>query len=303
MANIFKATLKKDVIADMANGKREVRFPITKFWATRFAEEYNLEEKTFVFKTFDSLEFSSPSNQKTGGETYEFNFDEILVDGDEFVLKFKDIVDSETENIETQDIKLEKDVEVEDVVSVSDDIIADNIVEETTDGISINDILKTTADDILNEIENKVMEDIETFSVDPNISNDDVFTLLTDWFENEKILEKYYADSNVFATNAKQVIILPKGRVLGFKKTLPVDNDVEVRIEFDTNERIYLDSVLNFNLFEDEIFNVLTEIRKNNFVFIWKRHTGIFMDSNGVYFGIKYATRKSIGFNRKYNVQ
>ena len=303
MANIFKATLKKDVIADMANGKREVRFPITKFWATRFAEEYNLEEKTFVFKTFDSLEFSSPSNQKTGGETYEFNFDEILIDGDEFVLKFKDIVDSETENIETQEIKSEKDVEVEDVVGVSDDITADNIVEETTYGISINDILKTTADDILNEIENKVMEDIETFSVEPNISNDDVFTLLTDWFENEKILEKYYADSNVFATNAKQVIVLPKGRVLGFKKTLPVDNDVEVRIEFDTNERIYLDSVLNFNLFEDEIFNVLNEIRKNNFVFIWKRHTGIFMDSNGVYFGIKYSTRKSIGFNRKYNVQ
>lgn len=303
MANIFKATLKKDVIADMANGKREVRFPITKFWATRFAEEYNLEEKTFVFKTFDSLEFSSPSNQKTGGETYEFNFDEILVDGDEFVLKFKDIVDIETENIETQEIKSEKDVDVEDAVSVSDDITADNIVEETTDRISINDILETTADDILNEIENKVMEDIETFSVEPNISNDDVFTLLTDWFENEKILEKYYADSNVFATNAKQVIVLPKGRVLGFKKTLPVDNDVEVRIEFDTNERIYLDSVLNFNLFEDEIFNVLNEIRKNNFVFIWKRHTGIFMDSNGVYFGIKYSTRKSIGFNRKYNVQ
>ena len=301
MANIFKATLKKDVIADMANGKREVRFPITKFWATRFAEEYNLEEKTFVFKTFDSLEFSSPSNQKTGGETYEFNFDEILVDGDEFVLKFKDIVDIENEIVETQENESEKDVE--ESVSVSDDITTDNIVEETTDRISINDILETTADDILNEIENKVMEDIETFSVEPNISNDDVFTLLTDWFENEKILEKYYADSNVFATNAKQVIVLPKGRVLGFKKTLPVDNDVEVRIEFDTNERIYLDSVLNFNLFEDEIFNVLNEIRKNNFVFIWKRHTGIFMDSNGVYFGIKYSTRKSIGFNRKYNVQ
>ena len=43
---------------------------------------------------------------------------------------------------------------------------------------------------------------------------------------------------------------------------------------------------------------------KNNFVFIWKTYTGIFVDCNDrVYFGIKYSTRKSIGFNRKYNVQ
>ena len=38
MANIFKTTLKKDIIADIANNNiREIRFPITKFWATRLA--------------------------------------------------------------------------------------------------------------------------------------------------------------------------------------------------------------------------------------------------------------------------
>ena len=136
-------------------------------------------------------------------------------------------------------------------------------------------------------------------------STNDIFDLVTQWFEDEKILDNLYADETVFATNARQVIILPKGKVLGFKKTLPVNNDVEVRIEFDTNEKIYFDSdyILDFDIFEKEVLNVLNEIRKNNFVFVWKRYTGIFMDNNGIYFGIKYSTRKSIGFNRKYNVQ
>ena len=91
MANIFKTTLKKDIIADIANnGKREVRFPITKFWATRFADKYNLDEKTFEFKAFDSLEFSSPSNKDTISETCVFNYVRTLVDGDEFVIEFVD---------------------------------------------------------------------------------------------------------------------------------------------------------------------------------------------------------------------
>ena len=240
MANIFKTTLKKDVIAGIANdGKREVRFPITKFWATRLTDEYNLTDRTFVFKTFDSLEFSSPSNKDNGGETYVFDFDKTFVDSDEFVV--------ETEQCEEQNET------------------------ETLDLFSTNDI----------------------------------FDLVTQWFEDEKILDNLYADETVFATNARQVIILPKGKVLGFKKTLPVNNDVEVRIEFDTNEKIYFDSdyILDFDIFEKEVLNVLNEIRKNNFVFVWKRYTGIFMDNNGIYFGIKYSTRKSIGFNRKYNVQ
>ena len=55
MANIFKTTLKKDVIADIANNNvREIRFPITKFWATRLADEYNLDEKEFTL-TPDNL--------------------------------------------------------------------------------------------------------------------------------------------------------------------------------------------------------------------------------------------------------
>ena len=82
---------------------------------------------------------------------------------------------------------------------------------------------------------------------------------------------------------------------------MPVNNDVEVRVEFDIHTKVYFDSVENF---EDEIYKTLDEIRKNNFVFVWKRYTGIFEDRDGrVYFGIKYSTRKSIGFDRKYNVQ
>ena len=83
MANIFKTTLKKDVIADIANNNvREIRFPITKFWATRLADEYNLDVKEFTFKTFDSLELSSPSNKDAEGATYTFEFIRTFVDGE-----------------------------------------------------------------------------------------------------------------------------------------------------------------------------------------------------------------------------
>lgn len=290
MANIFKTTLKKDVIADIANGQREVRFPITKFWATRVADEYNLDDKTFVFKTFDSLEFSSPSNKETGGETYVFDFDKTIVDGDEFVVLFKEHVDVETESCSTDDVK---DVELDNNVS-------DVKVEENKD--ENVELVEDKVEDL--NMAPVVPEDVqEDESEGLNISNEDVFTLLTQWFEDEKILDNFYDDNTVFATNAKQVIILPKGKILGSKKSVPLNNDVEVRIEFNTNEKIYFDSILDFDLFEDEILNTLNEIRKNNYVFVWKRYTGIFMDENGIYFGIKYSTRKSVGFNRRYSVQ
>jgi hypothetical protein len=137
-----------------------------------------------------------------------------------------------------------------------------------------------------------------------NISNEDIFNLIKDWFDDERVLENFYEDESVFVTNARQVIILPKGRILGTKESLPVNNDVEIRVEFDMSKKIYFDSISDFDIFEEEIIRTLNEIKKNNFVFIWKRYTGIFMNNDGrVYFGIKYTTRRSIGFNRRYNVQ
>jgi hypothetical protein len=143
MANIFKTTLKKDIIADIANNnKREIRFPITKFWATRFTEEYNLDEKTFVFKTFDSLELSSPSNKDAGGETYTFDFDKIFVDADEFVVVFKDHVEIEScdnenvnivdsENIVTEDV-IDNDTNLDIISNIEDDsdVYLENINED-----------------------------------------------------------------------------------------------------------------------------------------------------------------------------
>ena len=287
MANIFKTTLKKDIIADIANNNvREIRFPITKFWATRFADEFDLDKKEFTFKNFDSLELSSPSNKDNDAMTYVFDFERIYVDGDEFVVVFKmsddDVVDS---------CPKEAEVEVENVATeVLTELHETPIVENDVDGSDV-------------EFEDDEYETPETAEI-PDITNTDVFTLIKDWFDDERVLENFYEDENVFATNARQIIILPKGRVLGFKKTLPVNNDVEIRVEFDMNKRIYFDSILDFDIFEEEVLRTLSEVKKNNFVFVWGRNTGIFMDNNGrVYFGIKYSTRKSIGFNRKYNVQ
>jgi hypothetical protein len=290
MANIFKTTLKKDVIADIANNNvREIRFPITKFWATRLADEYNLDEKEFTFKTFDSLELSSPSNKDTESATYTFEFIRTFVDGEEFVVEFKEDIENDIENTPNDVI----------VVSIDEPIAEfENIVpEDVSEAYMISNDEDTAADsDVyfgdINEVK------------DLYISNDDMFDLIKDWFDDENVLDSLYEDESVFATNARQVIILPKGRILGSKKSLPVNNDVEVRVEFDMNNRIYFDSIPDFDIFEEEVFRTLSEIRKNNFVFIWKRYTGIFMDNDGrIYFGIKYSTRKSIGFNHRYNVQ
>ena len=281
MANIFKTTLKKDVIADIANNNvREIRFPITKFWATRLADEYNLDVKEFTFKTFDSLELSSPSNKDAEGATYTFEFIRTFVDGEEFVVEFKEDGEGECDCCPK-----EAEVEVENVATeVLTELHETPIVENDVDGSDVE----------FGDDEYEI----------PDITNTDVFTLIKDWFDDERVLENFYEDENVFATNARQAIILPNGRVLGFKRTLPVNNDVEIRVEFDMNKRIYFDSIPDFDIFEEEVLRMLSEVKKNNFVFVWKRNTGIFMDNDGrVYFGIKYSTRKSIGFNRRYNVQ
>ena len=297
MANIFKTTLKKDIITDIVNNnKREVRFPLTKFWATRFADEFNLEEKTFVFKTFDSLEFSSPSNKDTGATTFVYSFIRTYVDGEEFVLEFKEPIDVEeiVENLENE----EQLVEVESNNAVVEIVTEDNI----------DDVMEEVLEDEIRYIdENMALVELTKLKAEAisDLTDEDKFELLTKCIEDDRVLESLYESESVFATNAKQVIVLPKGKVLGFKKTLPVNNDVEVRIEFDMSDRIYFDSDLyDFDTFINIITNVIDQIGKNNFLFIWKRHTGIFREENGrIYFGIKYSTRKSIGFNRKYNVQ
>lgn len=281
MANIFKTTLKKDVIVDITdNNKREIRFPITKFWASRFTSEYNLNDMTFVFKSFDSLELSSPSNKETDGMTYIFDFVRTFVDGNEFVIEFK-------EHEKNAESRLNDVCEecIQDIKLINDDALIELNHKDFESGENIEDEGDSDA-----EIE--------------YISNEDVFASIKQWFDESDILNSLYESEFVFATNARQVIILPKGRVLGLKNILPVNNDVELRIEFDMHEKIYFDTTPDFDIFEDEIYKRLVEIRKNNFVFIWKRHTGIFMENDGrIYFGMKYSTRKSIGFSRKYNVQ
>jgi hypothetical protein len=289
MANIFKTTLKKDVIAEIANNnQREIRFPITKFWASRFTDEYNLEEKKFIFKEFDTLEFSSPSNKDTVSETYVFSFIRTFVDGDEFVVEFKDIVDVE-------DIQPEVQEEIEAIIPEYISVVKEYDNEPDMDELGDSDDIDFIDFQLNEECDN---EDIQCVDVN------DVFNVVKQWFEYEGFLDKLYDDEFVFATNARQVIILPKGKILGSNKVLPVNNDVEVRVEFDMNKRVYFDATFDIDEFKNDIFTTLGDIRKNNFLFIWKRYTGIFMDvDGGIYFGIKYSTRKSIGFNRKYNVQ
>lgn len=288
MANIFKTTLKKDVIADIANNNvREIRFPITKFWATRLADEYNLDEKEFTFKTFDSLELSSPSNKDAEGATYTFEFIRTFVDGEEFVVEFKEDGEGECDCCPKDKII----VSVDTPLTEFEDIVSENTPELE---VTYNDEIADSDVDFNDSVEDDMQ----------NISNEDIFNLIKDWFDDERVLENFYEDESVFVTNARQVIILPKGRILGTKESLPVNNDVEIRVEFDMSKKIYFDSISDFDIFEEEIIRTLNEIKKNNFVFIWKRYTGIFIDNGGrVYFGIKYSTRKSIGFNRRYNVQ
>ena len=305
MANIFKTTLKKDIIADIANNnKREVRFPITKFWATRFADEFNLDEKIFSFKDFDDLELSSPSNKESGGLTYIFKFIETIVDGDEFVIKFADRLDNSVEETEENITEDEQTIEIETVEIENDCVESD---EDVVDGDNVDIVLfDNSTDTDLKDNNEDANDNVNMDSqLNTNIDMEKMLALSLEWLEEEHILNDFYNDEKVFSTNAKQVIILPKGRILGSKRTLPANNDVDIRIEFDMDKKIYLDSMDNdLYYLGDEIIRVLSEMRKNNFVFVWKRYTGIFMDKNNrIYFGIKYSTRKSIGFDRKYNVQ
>lgn len=308
MANIFKTTLKKDIIADIANNNiREIRFPITKFWATRLADKYNLDEKVFDFKTFDTLELSSPSNKDTDAMTYVFGFVKTYVDNDEFVVEFCDITD-EVNNVDfLQTVIQTVDSDIDFIESL--DYLTPNDDFYTYDGSDVYFSKNNDEVVVYNEFNEEFDIDIDECDNDIDnivdyIPNEEVLAFIKQLFDDENILKDFYEYENVFATNARQVIVLPNGKVLGFKKSLPVNNDAEVRIEFDKNKKVYFDTTTSLKEFKDVVVNTLKEIRKNNFVFIWKIYTGFFMDKNDrVYFGIKYSTRKSIGFNRKYNVQ
>ena len=288
MKNIFKTTLKKDIIANIVdNDIREVRFPITKFWATRLTDKYNIEEKSFEFKIFNSLVFSSPSNKETEGSTYMFDFVKTYVDGEEFVVEFIDIKDGVYVNEEIEYV--EQNTEEKDIQKFVQELLEADV--DNCEIINLED-----SDVEINEYD----DDLKDF----NILDEDLLVLLNQWFDEDKVLESFYADEFVFATNARQVIVLPNGKILGFNKSLPVNNDAQVRIEFDSSEKVYFYENQNFDDFKDSVLKTIEKIKKNNFVFIWKRYTGIFIDEFGrIYFGIKYSTRKSIGFNRKYNVQ
>ena len=105
--------------------------------------------------------------------------------------------------------------------------------------------------------------DIDIDDVD-YIPNEEVLAFIKQLFDDENILKDFYEDENVFATNARQVIVLPNGKVLGFNKSLTVNNDVEVRIEFDMNKKVYFDTTTSLGEFKDVVLNTLNEIRKNN---------------------------------------
>lgn len=290
MANIFKTTLKKDIIADIANNNmREIRFPITKFWATRFTDEFNLDEKTFTFKTFDTLELSSPSNKDTISETFVFEFVKTYVDDDEFVVEFKDC-------------------------GSQDDVVIDNNSSVFNErNLNLIEITK----DIKFEVEEVTEDEVDIDGSDVDVTEDeciyneeDIFKSIQQWYDDEMILDMICDNKNVFATNAKQILILPKGRVFGINKSLPLNNDNEVRFDFDKQLKVYFpindehDNVDIFDFFKNQILENVTEICNSNFLFIWKKYTGIFMENDGeIYFGMKYTSKKTIGFNRRYNVQ
>ena len=178
MANIFKTTLKKDVIADIANNNvREIRFPITKFWATRLADEYNLDEKEFTFEIFDALELSSPSNKDAEGATYTFEFIRTFVDGEEFVVEFKEDGEGECDCCPNDKII----VSVDTPLTEFKDIVSENTPE-----------LEVTSNDEIADSDVDFNDSVE--DVMQNISNEDIFNLIKDWFDDERVLENFYED-------------------------------------------------------------------------------------------------------------
>ena len=214
-----------------------------------------------------------------------FDFVKTYVDGEEFIVEFIDIKDGIYVNEEIEYV--EQNTEEKDIQKCAQELLEVDV--DNCEIINFED-----SDVEINE------DNLKDF----NILDEDLLVLLNQWFDEDKVLESFYADEFVFATNARQVIVLPNGKVLGFNKSLPVNNDAQVRIEFDSSEKVYFYENQNFDDFKDSVLKTIEKIKKNNFVFIWKRYTGIFIDEFGrIYFGIKYSTRKSIGFNRKYNVQ
>ena len=124
--------------------------------------------------------------------TYVFDFDKIYVDGEEFVVVFKSSDEDVRDCCPTEDI---------------------HTVELDTDTSKVVTELYETPTVEVKEIEENIIADSDVDETE-YITNEDVFELIKQWFEDERVLENFYESESVFATNARQVIVLPQGRTL-----------------------------------------------------------------------------------------
>lgn len=265
MANsILKFPLKKDVFERVSVYKQdEVYFDNTEYWTKRFSSSY--EKASFTCGKSVAIEFNIISITLGKGKP-EWGAPE----NDVYIVK----IELPTNNVESEI-----------------DIVPEGPAPEEKEEVVEKE---TTIEEEIKEIDKKSEIKIEKKNIIASTQKD------SNIFENKKkmlsnkvadLIEQFCKAEDVITVGTPVVIVQAHGRILGNKKRLPLDNDVEIRFNIGSREIIYRDN-MDDDSFISEVKRELKELLIGHYAFIWKKKCGVFSYPDGRLFcGLRISSK------------
>lgn len=220
MESVLKLNLKKDIFEKVRDENvRELTFEATPFYFSRFTNNKNntiegVDNDPTLFKRFDKVLFSC------SGETLEYDYLNMIIKNNEFVLIFgkpNETIDTIEETIELQE---ESKPIVEEVIEeIESPIEVEGVSEEVNDGVN---------------------EGEETLEIE----------YIEDTLDIEKILNDFYSRRHVYVVNKNNVTI-------GYGGVITCTGEKFVR-NIVHNVKFKLDKVvLNLETLDKELLSLL----------------------------------------------
>ena len=271
MAEVLNLALKKKIFEGLIN-KTSNEIPIKKndWWAKRLKDQ-----DTGRFKDFQVAVVSSGSSEK-----FYYEITKIELRGSFFII---------TVNLD----RLEPEKYVDDT-----DIDTDSDFEEESQEENI------TPEVITPEVVNP--EILEPTTINPVVYDKETNTAKTSpkkgIYSIKNLILAYFNQfchsKNVYIVNMPTVTIRNNGQIFGCNRRLIADRDSDVKFDFIKKEFIQ-DASISDVMFLVQITVYLTNLLKNNYVFVNKNACGFRTSTNGeLVFTIYAVGKKKYFFNR-----
>ena len=287
MLNVLNLALKKDVFEGLQNGTtNEILIDGSRWWKKRLM---NLD--TGRFKDFDVACVSSGSSDKV-----QYPIDKIEMRNGDFIITVINDYGVESKSF-NDDGDSDSDIDEEPTPPseglLSSDYKSDDV--DIDDGDS--DFQGVGPED--DDVETAPGEDI------PEIEPDEQYKDLLP-VDNSKLISavsnlfnRFCEMRDVYVVNMPNVTIRNNGQIFGCKKRLVADRESDVMFEFTKKEFVKSANGTN-TMFIANLLTYMTEIMKNNYVFVNKNASGFREGDNGnLVFVIIAVAKKKYFFAKK----